>query len=162
MKKIGYLVLCGILQACTNVEVVPEEPLSSEAQKYAHMGRLFEKDTTLFGGSDRENVRVNPYLWQATLDTLSFMGIRVADLSSGLIETQLYTPPGMTKERFKAVVTILGGRVRVNRVHLKLLSEMQKPSGTWVPTPSSRFLEQQLTDKIFARARVLKSHSLER
>ncbi|WP_172300125.1 DUF3576 domain-containing protein [Pseudoruegeria sp. HB172150] len=70
-------------------ENTPPEIYRREAEE---QGTIWD----LFGNNDDPNVtvEVNKYIWNATLDVLSFLPIQAADPFSGVIVTGYGTPPG--------------------------------------------------------------------
>ena len=150
------LLLC---QGCGVGQVQQEAPLSTQDQKDSQRGRLFGKELRLFNaGPSQETLSVNPYLWQGALESLEFMGIEESDLSVGLLETRWYTPPPTPQERFKILVTVLGGRVRADGVGVHVLVQKQQGS-TWTPQEASSQLAQGIREKILTKARSLKARA---
>ena len=148
-----------LVQGCQGgEESVIDVPSDRIMRKYEGMGKLFGKDLILFGNSsDREKITICPYLWQATLDVLQFMGIQDASLEKGLLEMAWYESPGIPLERFKVVATVFGGRVASEKVCVTVFSEKKNASGIWGAVPSSERLARQIEEKILLRARFIKS-----
>jgi hypothetical protein len=160
-KKI--LIFTLFLQGCQKGwEPTTEAPPDSVTRKYEGMGKLLGKDLVLFGGepSDREKVRLSPYLWQAALDVLGFMGIHQASLETGLLETTWYTDPNFLSERFKVMVTVFGGRISSGKVRATVLYQKKKSSGEWEFYTPSEGLGRYFEEKILLKARSLKSQML--
>ncbi|MGL6187627.1 MAG: DUF3576 domain-containing protein [Holosporales bacterium] len=160
-KAILVCILC--LQGCQKGwKSETETPSDSVTRKYEGMGKLLGKDLILFGeeASDREKIHLSPYLWQAALDVLGFMGIHQASLETGLLETAWYTDPHFSSERFKVMVTIFGGRVSSEKVRVTVLCQKKKSSGQWEFHTPSESLGRYFEEKILLKARSVKSQML--
>lgn len=94
---------CGILQrgGGANTAALPQSGLSI-AQQEANRAAGVDPNTRgstlrdLLRGGDNANttVRVNKYLWNASLDVLNFLPIESVDPFTGVIVTGYGTPPG--------------------------------------------------------------------
>ncbi len=113
-------------------------------------GEAEERETIwdLFGNRDDPNttIRVNKYLWFASLDVLDFLPVEATDPFSGLILTGYGTPPG-------------GGRAYRATIHVRdpaldarsLAVSLQTRSG-----PVTRETVLAVEDAILTRARYLR------
>lgn len=157
---LGCLLICMGFQGCNKEELVCETPVSSEERRDAERGRFFGQELVLFGKQqDTEQLHVNPYLWQAALETVSFMGLAATDVSRGLIETQWYAPPEVPTERFKILVTVLDGRVRIGGVRVTILVEKNRGK-KWQSAEPSSSLIGELEEIILKRARIFKARAV--
>jgi len=102
------------------------------------------------------NLGVNAYLWRGSLDTLSFMPLVSADPFGGVIITDWYTPSGVTGERFKATVYILGRELRSDGLRVSIFRQVNGGSG-WQDSPVAASTSSEIEDKILARARELRA-----
>ena len=100
---------------------------------------------------------VNPYLWRASLDTLSFLPIETADSIGGLINYDWQSFDAVPDERVKATVFILDTRLRADGVKVSVFRQFKDETGTWVDADVSPETGIQLENKILARARSLKT-----
>lgn len=113
------------------------------------------------GGSEDRVVQdvvggANPYLWRASLDTLSTLPVRTADPVGGLIIYDWRTFESAPDERIKATVYILDTRLRADGVNVTV--DLQKRvEGEWVDADISPDTEYQLENRILERARNLKA-----
>ena len=106
-KYKSLLLLCVILQACntaekSDVDKAPEEKVTSSTTDQTKkkgivllddngkLGDLFKSDSDEIGS-------VNKYLWQASLEVLSFLPINSADPFSGIIVFGKGKAPGSSK-----------------------------------------------------------------
>lgn len=100
---------------------------------------------------------VNPYLWRASLDTLSFLPIESADSIGGLINYDWQGFDAVPGERVKATVFILDTRLRADGVKVSVFRQRQDESGNWVDADVSADTGIQLENQILSRARSLKT-----
>ncbi len=99
---------------------------------------------------------VSPILWQAALDTLSFVKFSTQDPLTGELVTEWYSPAGKTNERYKIDVFVLARTVRSDAVAVTVRREELSPSGQWTETTIARKVEDDLETAILRRAGQLK------
>lgn len=100
---------------------------------------------------------VNPYLWRASLDTLSFLPIETADSLGGLINYDWQSFDDVPGERVKATVFILDTRLRADGVKVSVFRQRKDETGNWVDADVSVDTGIQIENQILARARSLKT-----
>jgi hypothetical protein len=102
----------------------------------------------LFGNQDNPNttVRVNKYLWQASLEVLNFLPIQSVDPFSGVIVTGYGTPPGGGRA-YRATVYVQDPALDARSLKLAM-----ETSGGPVAADTVRAVE----DAILTRARQLR------
>lgn len=100
---------------------------------------------------------VNPYLWRASLDTLSFLPIDKADSIGGLITYDWQSFDDVPGERVKATVFILDTRLRADGVKVSVFRQYKNEAGEWLDGDVSPDTQIQLENQILARARTLKT-----
>ena len=116
-----------------------------------------ERDRNIAGGSqsifdvlrrDRNetNVRVNRYIWAATLETLDFLPLESVDPFTGVIVTGYGTPPGGSRA-YRATVLIKDPALDARSLNVALLTR----SG-----PASVEAVRAVEDAILSRARQLR------
>ena len=103
----SLLLLCLILQACSTAEktdidkVEDEKVTSSTSEKIKKKGIVLIDDNgklgDLFKSGGDEIGSVNKYLWQASLEVLSFLPIHSADPFSGIIVFGKGKAPGSSQ-----------------------------------------------------------------
>lgn len=161
------------LTACGNTQSTPVNPqvlngdLVSGAG-YKDSGGLLGADGLAFGinknphGNGSSNatsgIGVNAYLWRGALDTLSFMPLASADPFGGVIITDWYQPPGDAGERYKATAYILGQDLRADGVRVTVFKQVMQ-GGQWTDAEVSPGTNEQVEDKVLARARQLRVQS---
>jgi len=100
---------------------------------------------------------VNPYLWRATLDTLSFLPIETADSVGGLINYDWQSFDETPDHRIKATVFILDTRLRADGVKVSVFRQRKDENGDWTDADVSPDTQIQIENQILARARSLKT-----
>ena len=97
-------------------------------------------------------IGVNGYLWQASLDTVSFAPLLQADANSGVIITDWYANPRAPGDRVKLTVTILSPDLRADALRVAAARQVMQ-NGVWVEAPVTAATVQKLEDIILTRAR---------
>ncbi len=110
-----------------------------------------ERETTIweiFAPSNEEvELKVNKYIWTASLETLDFLPIESVDPFSGVITTGYGTPPG-GGQSYRATIFVRDPALDARSLHIA----MQRRNGRAVPDSTVRAVE----DAILARARQLR------
>ncbi len=175
MKKIFALILCFAVVSCGGDNkpnkihqrgLDKEYPMAIKDGRELKRGRLTGDDgIALVGGNasslnrgfgsgfggDSISRGVNAYLWQASLDTISFMPIATVDATGGVIITDWYEDPASRGEKIKANVVISSDELRASGVKVSLFRQVGGKSA-----PASDELARSLEDKILIRARQLR------
>ncbi|TNE65157.1 MAG: DUF3576 domain-containing protein [Alphaproteobacteria bacterium] len=114
------------------------------------------------GGKDKADIApkttalgVNGYLWQAALDTLSFMPLDKVEPAGGIITTDWRSTPETPNERLKLTVRFLSQDLRSDAVKVAVVRQ-EKQDGNWVTLPVQAATELKVEEAILARARMLK------
>lgn len=156
-KTIGGMAVLVILAGCgggdgtglfgqTRDERIANQsnPALEAAAERRARGSVFD----LFATADDPNVTVdvNRYLWNASLDILSFMPIEAADPFSGVIQFGFGTPPG-SRQAYQATVFITDPALDARSINLALRTR----SGAVSPD-----VQRQIEDAIMTRARQLR------
>ncbi|RMB01808.1 DUF3576 domain-containing protein [Eilatimonas milleporae] len=119
---------------------------------------------SIFGGGDDEAreleprttaIGVNGYLWQATLDTLSFMPITAADPAAAVIVTDWFSDPEVLNERVKLTVRFLSEALRSDGLKVTVVRQVRRDD-TWVAAPVQAATALQIEEAILTRARTLR------
>ncbi len=98
---------------------------------------------------------INPYLWKASLETISFMPLSSTDPFAGTIITDWYTAENNLGERCKLNIFINGKNL--NTKNLKVLSFCQTlKNNQWVNMPSKNEENTKLENVILNQAKKLK------
>ena len=131
-------------------------------------GGLFGKKDgiTLFGDDDEKNktnqglvgsvgMPINPYLWKASLETLSFIPLSSADPFGGTIFTDWYTNELNENERCKINVFINGAELRSQNLRVSSFCEVFK-NNKWVGVKTSDQDNIDLENAILNKAKKIK------
>jgi hypothetical protein len=143
--------LCILLAGCGGgkfgsvLKGTGEEPdLALGVESTAEKGTIRE----LFSNADNPNVTigVNKYIWNATLDVLSFLPVEAADPFSGVIVMGWGRPSGSGRS-FRATVYIQDPALDARSLRVALVSK----SG-----PANRDTIRAIEDAILTRARQMR------
>jgi hypothetical protein len=102
--------------------------------------------------NDNSDIRVNKYLWAATLDTLSFLPIEAADPFSGVVVMGWGRAPGSSTD-FRGTILIQDPALEAGSLKVA----MQRRNG-----PASAETNRQIEDAILTRARQLRIQGAKR
>jgi len=102
------------------------------------------------------SLKVNGYLWQATLDTLNFMSLVSTDAAGGVILTDWYVNPHAQTDRSKVQVVIRDSRLRSDALDVSVTRQALNDRGTWVNVSVHQATVADLEDAILIRARQLR------
>lgn len=159
LKKIGLALACVLMVAScgtirdtfsgnrntsdTGEEAAPVERVGGPARKRqaATTGSLLDAFK-----AGEANVKVNRFLWTASLDVLSFLPIQTADPFTGVISTGYGRPPG-GGQAYRA--TVLISDPALDARSLKVALQTQRG-------PVSNATQRAVEDAILARARQLR------
>jgi hypothetical protein len=158
------IALAAALTACGALSVEADYPEGDKVAT-AESGSVFDFFT--FGEKDPApqasvqqaaapagGLSVNAVLWQASLETLSFMPLASADPIGGVIISDWYNDPAATNERVKVNLIISGLELRADALRVSLFRETLR-GGKWVATATSVVAARQLENIILTRARDL-------
>ena len=168
-RVLGFLLLAGVLAACSGVTVEPGETYdySRQQQSMRSTGLITGDTIYLFGGPDEKapeggsGIGVNSFLWRASLDTTSFMPLLSADPFGGVIITDWYAPPESPGERVKITVYILGRDLRADGVRASVFRQRRDENGDWVDAAVEKQTQIDLENAILTRARQLRVAGLQ-
>ncbi|MCL5776661.1 DUF3576 domain-containing protein [Limibaculum sp. FT325] len=115
---------------------------------------------SIFGGGDETErkgaIPVNKYLWQASLDTLSFLPLASTDPFTGVIATDWGTTPEAAGERFKVTAYLLNTELSASSLKVAVFRERMSEAGAWIPAEVNPDTARRLEDAILTRARQLR------
>jgi len=96
--------------------------------------------------NDNADIRVNKYLWEASLETLSFLPIEAADPFSGIVVMGWGRAPGSSTD-FRATILIQDPALEAGSLKVAMLKRN---------CPASAETNRQIEDAILTRARQLR------
>ena len=156
----GVAVCLAGLAGCGTGSGDHSKPVAGDTTALAtptQSNHLMGEDRSATAG-DQTAVGVNAYLWRGAIDTLSFMPFASAEPEGGIIITDWYSPPTTTGERFKANAYILGKQLRSDAIRVSIFRQVLQ-GGQWIDAPVSPNTAADITSKILARARQLRTDS---
>jgi hypothetical protein len=104
---------------------------------------------------------VNKFLWQASLDTLSFLPLASTDPFTGVIATDWGAAPNQPGERFKVTAYMLSPALAASSLRVAVYREVRDGSGAWVPAAIDPETPRKLEDAILTRARQIRIADIE-
>ncbi|HUG62649.1 MAG TPA: DUF3576 domain-containing protein [Methylomirabilota bacterium] len=128
----------------------------------ASLGNLLSGEA--FGlnrGEQGDVIPVNRFLWQASLDTLSFLPLASTDPFTGVIATDWGAAPNRPDERFKVTAYMLSPALAASSLKVAVYREMRSPQGLWVPAAVDPETARKLEDAILTRARQIRIADVE-
>ena len=127
-------------------------------------GGLFGKKASLNFFGDENNSQqstvgvglpVNPYLWRASIETISFMPLASTDPFAGTIITDWYTAENSFGERCKLNIFINGADMKTDNLKVSSFCQSLK-NNQWVNSPSNSEDNIRLENAILNKAKKLK------
>lgn len=106
-------------------------------------------------GIGAASMTINPYLWRASLEAISFMPIQQSDSTGGLIITDWYSNPDDASERMKVNIYILGLKLSPQSLKVTVFKQ-EFDKDKWVEMDVNPQTARQLEDIILTNARILK------
>jgi len=156
-----FLLFCVILQACSAAEKSDTDKANEEKATISSTDQTKKKGIVLiddngklgdlFKGSSDEIGAVNKYLWQASIEVLSFLPITSADPFSGIIVFDKGKAPG-SSESYDATVYISDPALDARSLNVTVRSS----SGT-----ISSAAKREIESAILSRARQLRLKELD-
>ena len=140
---VALLASCGNQTSRYDPNAIASE--SGRGAKGPHFNKGGSSIFDIFKG-DKSGVRVNRFLWTASLDVLDFLPVQSADPFTGVISTGYGTPPGGGMA-YRATILISDPALDARSLNVAL----QSRSG-----PVSAGTQRAVEDAILARARQLR------
>lgn len=110
---------------------------------------------------ESDAIPVNKYLWQASLDTLSFLPLASTDPFTGVIATDWGASPTQPNERFKVTAYMVRPALQASSLKVAVYRQQRTEEGTWVAAPVDPNTARQLEDAILVRARQMRIAEIE-
>ena len=139
--------------------------LSDAETRLSTGGGLFgENSFDLLGNTNKEKsvsgfttvgMPINPYLWSASLETLSFIPLSSADPFGGTIFTDWYSSESNENERCKINVFIKGAELKTQNLRVSSFCEVFK-NNKWVGVGTNSQDNISLENAILNKAKKLK------
>ena len=173
----GLAGVCLLMAAGCSGNQTPQEPVGPRTGPSREIN---ERDEGIFGTTggvgigdiisgdflgekegDGSSLPVNKFLWQASLDTLSFLPLASTDPFTGVIATDWGASPGDPGERFKVTAYMVRPALAASSLKVAVYREVRNGEGLWVPAPVDPATPRKLEDAILVRARQIKIAELE-
>ena len=147
-----------------NLATDPDLAMSDAENRLMTGGGLIgEKANFSFLGDDEGDssqvtnlgMPINPYLWKASLETISFMPLASTDPFAGTIITDWYTAETNLGERCKLNIFINGKSLKTDNLRVSSFCQTLKNS-QWVNMPSKQEENTKLENVILNEAKKLK------
>jgi Domain of unknown function (DUF3576) len=159
----NLLLVSPLLLFCAGCSIKETKaPESLENQKRLGFGSILGSDGISFGKSKNDkafdvlnNIKVNPYLWKASLEVLESLPLVSADSSGGVIVTDWYVDPMQKKERLKFCIYINDIQLRSDAIKVKIYKQV-KYSDDWIDSKADQVASIELENVILSRAREIK------
>ncbi len=101
-------------------------------------------------------------LWRASLDTLEFMPLALANYSGGIIVTDWYSDGSAENESVKISIRFLSNEVRSDALAIKVFYKNCSMQNNCKVTDRSSQLSAELTKKILSTAAIYKKEGLKK
>ena len=165
LKNTAFLLLIAIfLTSCGNIGSItnPKEPVEPDARKRARKnaeeGRGIVFGGKKRGGTNYEFASSNP-LWRASLDTLDFMPLALANYSGGIIVTDWYNDGNSDNEAVKISIRFLSNEIRSDAIDVDVFyKKCLTPSNCSIKKQDGQ-LKKEITKQILAKASIFKKQS---
>ena len=151
------LICIFFLSSCKNAGDARKRPpnVKDRVQKNIEEGRGF----TIMGSQKKNNIGEFDFassneLWRASLDTLDFMPLALANYSGGVIVTDWYSDSDVNNESVKISVRFLSNEVRADALVVKVFYKNCSVQQTCKITDRSGVLSEELTKKILSKAAI--------
>lgn len=164
IKQILSLGISLVLAGCS-ADLAPKEgqeaPLTREEKRKTNFGKLFGDDFLFFGEAKKFDInastgmRVNPFLWQASLDVLGFAVPHSTDSNGGVIITDWHQVPNKPNEQVKIIARINDRQLRADAINVVIYKQV-RANNQWVNATVDPSAATELEDIILTRARQLK------
>jgi hypothetical protein len=141
-------------QQASTGETAETHEIDTEATLWTMIG-LAKKESQRDPGP-KTGATVSPILWQAAVDTLSFVKFASEDPLGGSLVTDWYSPPGKPNERYKINVFILSRTLHSDSLAVTVTRQALLADGKWLETTIARKVETDLENAILERAGQLK------
>ena len=160
-KIISVLLVIFLLNSCgKGGDARKIEPNVKERQRQnIEEGRGFRLGSTIMGKRSGEfDFASSNELWRASLDTLEFMPLALANYSGGIIVTDWYSD-GTNEESVKISIRFLSNEIRSDALSIKVFYKKCSLNENCQVSDRSSSLSGDLAKKILNRAAIYKETS---
>ena len=165
IKKVKFIFLSLILillASCKVIESIPgadARKIPPEPEKRIRQNIEEGRGFTLMGSKEKNtggnfDFASSNELWRASLDTLEFMPLALANYSGGILVTDWYSDSDTSNESVKISVRFLSNEVRSDSLAVKVFYKQCSIQETCKITDRSDELSFELSKKILTKAAV--------
>ena len=165
IKKVKFIFLSVILillASCKVIESIPgadARKIPPEPEKRIRQNIEEGRGFTLMGSREKNtggnfDFASSNELWRASLDTLEFMPLALANYSGGILVTDWYSDSDTSNESVKISVRFLSNEVRSDSLAVKVFYKQCSIQETCKITDRSDELSFELSKKILTQAAV--------
>ena len=149
---------CGGKLPGADARKYPPNP-DERVRKNIEEGRGFRMMDVNKGGSGNFEFASSNELWRATLDTIDFMPLALANYSGGILVTDWYSEGNNLNEAIKISVRFLTNEVRSDALDVKIFYKKCSSSESCAVTQRQGVLVAELSKKILTQAAIYKKQS---
>jgi hypothetical protein len=154
IQIITLITICLLLSNCTGSDARKISPDPKErVKKNIEEGRGFRLMGAKKQNSGEFDFASSNELWRASLDTLEFMPLALANYGGGLIVTDWYSD-NENNESVKISIRFLSNDIRADALNIKVFYKKCSIQQTCKITDRSETLSAELTKKILTKAAV--------
>ncbi len=165
MKYITLVFALIFLNSCKSLPGADARKVSPDPKvrvaKNIEEGRGFRLSNTMFGGgtSGTFDFASSNELWRASLDTLEFMPLALANYSGGIIVTDWYSDGSVEDEAVKISIRFLSNDIRSDALSVKVFYKNCGISNNCKISDRSSELSTDLSEKILKKAAIYKKEN---
>ncbi len=144
-----------LLSSCKNAGDARKIPpnVKDRVQKNIEEGRGFRLMNSIGGKKSGEfDFASSNELWRASLDTLDFMPLALANYSGGIIVTDWYSDGSSNDEAVKISIRFLSNEIRADAVAVKVFYKNCSMQSNCKVSDKSDELSAELTKRILTKA----------
>ena len=159
IQIITLITICLLLNNCTGADARKISPDPKErVKKNIEEGRGFRLMGSQKKTSGEFDFASSNELWRASLDTLEFMPLALANYGGGLIVTDWYSD-NENNESVKISIRFLSNDIRADALNIKVFYKQCSIQQTCKISDRSETLSAELTKKILTKAAVYEKES---
>ena len=157
---VQLFVLGLLLNSCTGGDARKIPPNMKDRQRQnIDEGRGFSFGKTFGSKGGEFDFASSNELWRASLDTLDFMPLALANYSGGIIVTDWYSDGSSRNESIKISVRFLSNEIRSDALSIKVFYKECSVQESCKITDRSSSLSNDLSKKILSKAALYEKES---
>ena len=157
---VQFFILGLLLNSCTGGDARKIPPNMKDRQRQnIDEGRGFSFGKTFGSKGGEFDFASSNELWRASLDTLDFMPLALANYSGGIIVTDWYSDGSSRNESLKISVRFLSNEIRSDALSIKVFYKECSVQESCKITDRSSSLSNDLSKKILSKAALYEKES---